>query len=142
MSKSTNMKFMNSHLPWVKYFTVITMKSDKWSECSCISHSKLLVKTARFTVHLVTIFSVRRAERQGHRHFLGLMFDNCLSEGKVDYIVMYLTNTQAWRTALHNCYLQISAQIDVTILPYFWNLKPSKIFVGRKFVRKMSCLCK
>ncbi len=50
LSKSANKKFINSHLPWVKKSIMVTLKSDIWSEDSCISHTKLLVKRAGFTV--------------------------------------------------------------------------------------------
>ncbi len=50
LPKSTNKKFINSHIPWMKYFILITLKSDIWSEEICISHTKLLVQSAGFTV--------------------------------------------------------------------------------------------
>ncbi len=50
MSKSTNKNFINSYLPWLKGFRLITLKSDIWSKYSCICHTKLLPKRAGFTV--------------------------------------------------------------------------------------------
>ncbi len=42
LSKSTNRNFINSHLPWVKYFIMITLKSDIWSEWFLAVFFKLL----------------------------------------------------------------------------------------------------
>jgi hypothetical protein len=50
LSKSTNKNFINSHLPWLKYFLLITLKSDLCSKDSCIFHTKLLDKRAGLTV--------------------------------------------------------------------------------------------
>ncbi len=50
--KSTNKNFINSHLPWLKYFLLITLKSDMCSKDSCICDTKLLIKRAGFTVRL------------------------------------------------------------------------------------------
>ncbi len=47
---SKNKNFINSHLPWLKYFLLITLKSDLCSKDSCICHRKLLIKRAGFTV--------------------------------------------------------------------------------------------
>ncbi len=50
MHESRNKNFIKSHLPWVKYFLIKTLKSSIWSKESCIGHIKLLVKWARFRV--------------------------------------------------------------------------------------------
>ncbi len=44
------MIIITSHLPWLKYFLLITLNSDIWNEDGCICHTKLLVKRAGFTV--------------------------------------------------------------------------------------------
>ncbi len=51
LSKSTNKMFISSHLSWLKYFLMITWKSDMWSKHNYIIQTKLLVKRAGFTVY-------------------------------------------------------------------------------------------
>ncbi len=53
LSKKVQIRIINSHLPWLKYFLLITLKSDIGSTDSCFCHTKLLFKRAGFTVKVV-----------------------------------------------------------------------------------------
>jgi hypothetical protein len=44
LSKSSNKTINNSHLPWLKYFPLMTLKSDILSIDSCIYHTNCLSK--------------------------------------------------------------------------------------------------
>jgi hypothetical protein len=59
LSKSTNKNFINPHLPWLKYFLLITLKRDMRSTDSCICYTKLLIKRAGFTVLYYMYISCR-----------------------------------------------------------------------------------
>jgi hypothetical protein len=51
LSSKANKNFINSHLPWLKYFLLITLKSDMCSKDSCVCYTELLIKRAGFTVY-------------------------------------------------------------------------------------------
>ncbi len=71
LSESISKKFISSHLPRLKYFLMVTLKSDIWRKHSCISHTKLLVKRAGFTVYLLPLNLYRIAT--AHLHIMGTL---------------------------------------------------------------------